>query len=80
MAKVLSKKEIKIVMEKLNDRFPDAKAELNHSNPFELLIATILSAQCTDVRVNKTTDILFENGKNSRGLYRNGAGKSWRSN
>lgn len=60
MGKVLSKREIKKVMEKLNEKFPDARAELNHSNPFELLIATILSAQCTDVRVNKTTDVLFK--------------------
>lgn len=40
--------------------YPDAKAELDFTNPFELLIATILSQQCTDVRVNKTTEILFE--------------------
>lgn len=60
MSKLLSKKDIKIVIEKLLERFPDAKAELDHSNPFELLIATILSAQCTDVRVNKTTKTLFE--------------------
>lgn len=60
MSKILSEKDIKIVIEKLLERFPDAKAELNHSNPFELLIATILSAQCTDVRVNKVTKVLFE--------------------
>ena len=42
------------------DLYPDAKAELNYSNPFELLIATILSAQCTDVQVNKTTEELFK--------------------
>ena len=38
---------------------PDAKCALNHSNTFELLIATILSAQCTDERVNKVTADLF---------------------
>ena len=38
-------------MEKLEKLYPDAKPELNFSNSFELLIATILSAQCTDVRV-----------------------------
>src|ERR1051325_1267600 len=37
----------------------DAKCALNHSNPFELLVATILSAQCTDERVNKVTADLF---------------------
>lgn len=60
MKKMLSKEEIKKVLEKLDERFPDAKAELNYTNPFELLIATILSAQCTDVQVNKTTSTLFE--------------------
>lgn len=57
---MLSKEEIKIVIDKLLKTFPDAKAELDHTNPFELLIATILSAQCTDVQVNKTTSVLFK--------------------
>lgn len=39
--------------------FPDAHCELKHNNPFELLVATILSAQCTDERVNKVTPNLF---------------------
>jgi endonuclease-3 len=39
--------------------YPDVHCELNYRNPFELLIATILSAQCTDVRVNKVTPALF---------------------
>ena len=60
---MLKKKEIKEVLEILLELYPDAEAELNHSNPFELLIATILSAQCTDVRVNKTTDKLFKEVK-----------------
>ena len=60
MGKVLNKIEIKKVLEILNELHPDAKAELNFSNDFELLIATILSAQCTDVQVNKTTDKLFK--------------------
>ncbi len=38
---------------------PDAKSELNYSNPFELLVAVVLSAQCTDKRVNLTTPALF---------------------
>lgn len=63
MKKVLSKKEIKVVIEKLLKEFPDAKAELVHSNTFELLIATILSAQCTDVRVNIITEELFKDLK-----------------
>jgi len=43
----------------LLDRYPDAHCELNYSSPHELLIATILSAQCTDVAVNKATPALF---------------------
>ena len=44
----------------MGDLFPDAHCELNHRNAFELLIATILSAQATDVGVNKVTPKLFE--------------------
>ncbi|MFH1066698.1 MAG: endonuclease III, partial [bacterium] len=40
--------------------YPDAHCELHFSNPLELLVATILSAQCTDVRVNKVTPALFQ--------------------
>ena len=61
--KCLSKEKINIVMEKLEKLYPDAKPELNFSNSFELLIATILSAQCTDVRVNKVTEKLFKDFK-----------------
>ena len=43
----------------LSKEYPDAKAELNFSNPFETLIATMLSAQCTDKRVNEVTKVLF---------------------
>ena len=43
----------------LKKQYPDAKCALNHSNPLELLIATILSAQCTDERVNIVTATLF---------------------
>lgn len=46
--------------EQLLEHYPNPHCELNHRNPFELLIATILSAQCTDVRVNKVTPALFE--------------------
>lgn len=60
MKSKLYKKEIKEVIEILGDTYPDAKAELNFTNPFELLVATILSAQCTDVQVNKTTAVLFK--------------------
>jgi len=48
------------VYAKLEDTHPDAHCALDHANPFELLIATILSAQCTDERVNMTTPALFK--------------------
>ena len=44
----------------LRTLYPDVKTALNHSNPFELLVATILSAQCTDERVNMVTQTLFQ--------------------
>src|SRR3972149_9116785 len=47
----------------LRKEFPDAKIALNHSTPLELLVSTILSAQCTDERVNKTTPRLFKRFK-----------------
>ena len=43
----------------LAERYPDAHCELDFRNPFELLVATVLSAQTTDVRVNQTTPVLF---------------------
>jgi endonuclease-3 len=43
----------------LRQAYPDARCELDHSNAYELLVATILSAQCTDQRVNLTTPALF---------------------
>jgi len=55
------KKEIAIeIVEKLKKYYPDAKCSLDFKTPFELVIAVMLSAQCTDERVNKTTPHLFE--------------------
>src|ERR671927_450161 len=63
MAKRESLDELKLrtreVIRRLKRAYPGAKCSLNHSNPFELLIATILSAQCTDERVNMVTADLF---------------------
>ncbi len=52
--------KIYLILEK---RYPQAKTSLNHKNAFQLLIATILSAQCTDERVNQVTKVLFEKYK-----------------
>ncbi len=54
------KKRAMEIYKELLQHYPNPRCELNHRNPFELLIATILSAQCTDVRVNKVTPELFE--------------------
>jgi len=51
------------IIRRLKRAYPDAKCSLNHSNPFELLVATILSAQCTDERVNIVTADLFRKYK-----------------
>ena len=53
------KDRVRQVIRLLKRAYPDAKCSLNHSNAFELLIATILSAQCTDERVNIVTADLF---------------------
>ncbi len=47
------------VLDKLEQMYPEAKAELSFSNPYEMLVATILSAQCTDRQVNKVTPAVF---------------------
>lgn len=51
------------ILEILKDTYPDAKCSLDFSTPFELLVAVILSAQCTDERVNKTTPFIFSKFK-----------------
>ena len=48
------------VIELLKKEYPNAKISLNYSNPLELLVATMLSAQCTDKRVNQVTEFLFK--------------------
>lgn len=58
--KRLSAPEVLEVFEILRNEYPDAKIALSYSNPLELLVATILSAQCTDERVNKVTASLFK--------------------
>ncbi|WP_019534011.1 endonuclease III [Paenibacillus ginsengihumi] len=51
--------KVRRVLDTIAEMFPDARCELNHSNPFELTIAVLLSAQCTDETVNKVTESLF---------------------
>jgi len=54
------KKRVRKIISGLKKRYPDARCLLDHSNPLELLVATILAAQCTDERVNLTTPAVFE--------------------
>jgi len=60
---MLNNTQIRYCLDQMGVMFPEAHCELNHSNPFELVIAVALSAQCTDVLVNKVTKTLFEKYK-----------------
>src|SRR5205085_5194972 len=53
-------KRVAAILAKLDEAYPDAVCELKHANPLQLLISTILSAQCTDVRVNQVTQSLYK--------------------
>lgn len=54
-----NKKNIPILIEQLKNKYPNAKCSLDFDTPFHLLVAVMLSAQCTDERVNKTLPSLF---------------------
>ena len=54
------------VVRLLTHEYPDSKCSLNYENPFQLLVATILSAQCTDERVNKVTSSMFKKYKDAK--------------
>ena len=51
---------MRAILEKLDEAYPNVTCALDHENPFQLLISTILSAQCTDVRVNLVTKALYQ--------------------
>jgi len=55
-----AKERVGPVIRKLKRQYPEAKCSLNHSDPLQLLVSTILSAQCTDERVNLVTETLFK--------------------
>ena len=58
------KERAQLVLERLNERYPETPVPLDHSDPFTLLIAVLLSAQCTDKKVNEVTPALFAAGPN----------------
>jgi endonuclease III len=62
--------EIRRIMAKLSTQYPDADTELHYTNAYELLVATILSAQCTDERVNQVTPALFRRYPDAAALAR----------
>src|SRR5262245_43125537 len=59
-------KHLPEIIQRLNRAYPDARYELNFDNPLQLLVATILAAQCTDVRVNQVTPDLFKKYPDAR--------------
>ncbi len=56
----LAPERVSEILKRLDERYPKATCALHHKSPWELLVATILSAQCTDVRVNMVTPVLFQ--------------------
>lgn len=60
------KERASLIIEALKRAYPDAHCELNHENPLQLLIATILSAQCTDKQVNIVTESLFKKYRSAK--------------
>src|SRR5262245_18122970 len=63
-----SSKTTRRIIERLSEEYPDADTELRYRNAFELLVATILSAQSTDARVNMVTPALFSRYPDARAL------------
>ena len=68
MAQRIAQKRVNKILKILSNTYPDVKTALDHRTPLEMLIATILSAQCTDTRVNKVTKILFEKLQTAKGF------------
>lgn len=68
-SKNMTKKQIQTFFERLRKQRPNPTTELNFSNPFELLIAVTLSAQSTDISVNKATDKLFSVANTPEAIY-----------
>jgi endonuclease-3 len=69
------KRRAAAVLRRLKAAYPEAKCALNHSSPLELLVATILSAQCTDARVNLVTPRLFAKYKTAADYSRSPRGE-----
>jgi endonuclease-3 len=59
-------KRVAAILARLDEAYPNAVCELNFANPFQLVISTILSAQCTDVRVNQVTATLYKKYRDAK--------------
>ena len=81
------KEKVEYVVQQLEKLYPETPVPLDHKDPYTLLIAVLLSAQCTDERVNKITPTLFEKADNPfdmvkldveqiKRIYRNGKSKT----
>jgi endonuclease III len=68
MQETMAQKQVRTrkVIERLKATYPDARCSLDYTNPLELLVATVLSAQCTDQRVNLVTKALFKKYRQAR--------------
>ncbi len=67
---IMTKKEkVHFVINKLEELYPETPIPLDHKDPFTLLVAVALSAQCTDARVNKITPLLFAKADNPKDMY-----------
>ncbi len=64
MVKISKKEKAKKIAEILDDLYPQTPIPLHHNDPYTLLVAVLLSAQCTDERVNKITPLLFNHAEN----------------
>jgi endonuclease III len=61
-----NQERVRSILKKLDEAYPDVSCALVHESPFQLLISTILSAQCTDVRVNQVTETLYKKYPNAK--------------
>ena len=71
------KDKVQYVIEKLEKLYPKTPIPLQHKDPYTLLIAVLLSAQCTDERVNKITPILFEKADSPNEMIKLSVSESW---
>lgn len=72
---MLKAERTKFILQRLQDLYPKTPVPLDHKDPFTLLIAVLLSAQCTDVRVNKVTPALFQLADNPADMATKSAGQ-----